>query len=254
MSLMITNYFKHRSRFNFLPNTFEIGRPLFQNKKLEDNFFLLRLYELKQDHYGEYYRFHLNEFLKNYPLQEEAFFTHVRDLTINRIKYFKRTDPFAGKYVTNMRSATILENFYQYLQSVDKWHTSKPIEAVINEKDELIKQLKGQVKQLEEQVKAYHKYEPSEKIAINKGSLPVFIDIVLQLQELTLPNEHKLVRSQTQSPWYKMISRYFMHGENEIPIDTVRNYFPANKSEQSAKFITIDNKDKVYRIQPTATK
>ncbi|MEO5892370.1 MAG: hypothetical protein ABIQ31_19130 [Ferruginibacter sp.] len=251
---MINTYFKHRSRFNFSPSTFEIGRPLFQNKKLEDNFFLLRLYELKQYQYSEYYQFHLKDFLKNYPFQQQAFFTHVRDITINRIKYFKRTDPFASKYATNMLSASKLENFYKYLQSVDEWYNSKPIEAVISEKDELIKQLKEQVKLLEAQVKAYNKYEAGEKIAINKGSLPVFIDLVLQLQELTLPNEHKLVRSQTQSPWYKMIARYFIHGENEIPIDTARNYFPANKSEQSAKFINIDNKDKIYRIQPTTTK
>jgi hypothetical protein len=245
---MITTYFKHRSRFNFSPNTYEIGRPLIQNKKVEDNFFLLKLYDLKQEQYPDFYQFHLAHYLKDDPNQEEAFFTHVRDITVNRIKHFKRTDPFSGKYAPNMLSATKLENFHKYLQIVDQWNKSKPIEAVINEKDELIKKLKEQVKQLEAQLKEYNKYEAGEKIAINKGSLPVFIDMVLQLQELTLQNEHRLLRSQTQSPWYKMIAKYFMHGENEIPIDTARNYFPAKKGEQSAKFISIDDKDKIYEI------
>jgi len=251
---MRTTYFKYRSRFNFFPHRFEIGRPVIQNKSVEDNFFLLKLYELKEDEYQAYYQFHLEHFLKVNPNQEEVFFTHVRDITVNRIKHFKRTDPFSGKYAPNMLSATKLENFHKYLQTVDQWNKSKPIEAVINEKDELIKSLKQQVKQLEAQVAAYNKYEAGEKIAINKGSLPVFIDLVLQLQELTLPNDHKLLRSQTQSPWYKMIAKYFMHGENEIPIDTARNYFPAKKGEQSAKFISIDDKDKIYEIKSTTKK
>lgn len=251
---MITTYFKHRSRFNFSPNTFEIGRPLIQNKKVEDNFFLLKLYELRQEQYPDYYQFHLAHFLKTNPNEKETFFTHVKDITVNRIKHFKRTDPFSGKYAPNMLSATKLENFHKYLQSIDQWNKSKPIENVISEKDELIKQLKEQVKQLEAQVKEHNKYEAGEKIAINKGSFPIFIDLVLKLQELTLPNDHKLARSQTQSPWYKMIAKYFMHGENEIPIDTARNYFPAKKGEQSAKFISIDDKDKIFEIKPIAKK
>ena len=251
---MIITYFKHRDRFKFSPNTFEIGRPFIQNKKVEDNFFLLKLYSLQEAEYPAFYQFHLDHFLKINPMQEEAFFTHVKDTTVNRIKHFKRTDPFAGKYAANMLSATKLENFHKYLQTVDQWNKSKPIEAVINEKDDLIKKLKEQVKQQEAQIKEYNKYEAGEKIAINKGSLPVFIDLVLQLQELTLPNEHKLVRSQIQSPWYKMIAKYFLHGENEIPIDTARNYFPARKGEQSSKFLSIDDKDKIYEIMPRTKK
>lgn len=251
---MVITYFKHRNRFNFSSNTYEIGRPIFQNKKVEDNFFLLKLYGLREAEYMAYYQFHLDHFLKTNPNQEEVFFVHVRDITITRIKHFKRTDPFSGKYASNMLGAAKLENFHKYLQSIDQWNKSKPIEAVINEKDELIKKLKEQIKQLEAQIKEYNKYEAGEKIAIDKGSLPVFIDLVLQLQKLTLQNEHRLLRSQTQSPWYKMISKYFLHGENEIPIDTARNYFPAKKGETSAKFISIDDMDKIYEIKPRTKK
>jgi len=251
---MITTYFKHRSRFNFSPNTFEIGRPLIQNKKVEDNFFLLKLYSLPEAEYPTFYQFHLDYYLKANPGQEEAFFTHVRDITVNRIKHFKRIDPFSGKYAPNMLSATKLENFHKYLQTIDQWNKSKPIEAVINEKDELIKKLKERIMQLEEQVAEYNKYEAGEKVVITKGNLPVFIDLMLQLQALTLPNQSKLLRSQAQSPWYKMIARYFLHGENEIPINTARNYFSAQKDDKPAKFIEIADKDKLFQILPTKTK
>ena len=59
---------------------------------------------------------------------------------------------------------------------------------------------------------------------------------------------NKLSRSQTQSPWYKMIAKYFLHGDKEISIDTARNYFPAKKGEKPAKFIEIAEKDKLFKI------
>jgi len=63
-----------------------------------------------------------------------------------------------------------------------------------------------------------------------------------------LPNDNKLTRSQAQSPWYKMIAKYFMHGEKDISIDTARNYFPAQKNDKPAKFIEIPEKDKLFKI------
>lgn len=246
---MITTYFKYRSRFNFSSNTYEIGRPIFQNKKVEDNFFLLKLYNLQEVEYPAFYQFHLDHFLKTSPNQEEAFFTHVKDITVNRIKHFKRTDPFSGKYAANMLSATKLENFHKYLQKIDQWSKRGPLETMIDEKDALIKRLKEQIKQLEAQLKEHNKYEAGEKIVIAKAQLAAFIDLVLQVQELTLPNGHKFVRSQTQSPWYKLIAKYFQHGENDLPIDTVRNYFAAQKQDKPAKFIEIAEKDKLFSIK-----
>lgn len=47
-----------------------------------------------------------------------------------------------------------------------------------------------------------------------------------------------------------MIAKYFLHGENEIPIDTARNYFAARKGVKPAKFIEIADKDKLFIISP----
>jgi hypothetical protein len=245
---MNTSFFKHRGRFDFSPHRYEIGRPVIQNKKIEDNFFLLKLYLLEEAAYPALYQFHLEYFLNINPNQEETFFNHVRDIVVSRIRHFKRLDPFSGNYAANMECTRKLEAFQKFLATVDQWQQSKPIENVINEKDILINSLKEQVKKLEAQVKEYSKYEAGEKIAIHKGNLPAFMDLVLQLQELTLQNDHKLLRSQAQSPWYKMIAKYFLHGEHEIPIDTARNYFAAQKQDKPAKFIQISEKDKLFVI------
>jgi hypothetical protein len=251
---MKMTFFKHRGRFDFSPHRFEIGNPVIQNRALEDNLFLLKLYKLDEAEYPAFYQFHLEHFLNSHPSEEEAFLTNVREIVINRIKHFKRLDPFGGKYASGLEHTRMLEVFLNYLRSIDRWHSQMPIEAVLTEKDKLIGELREKVKQLEAQLKEHNKYEAGEKIAIHKGSLPVFINLVLQLQELTLSNEHKLLRSQAQSPWYKMIAKYFQHGDNEIPIDTARNYFPAKKGETSAKFISIDDKDKIYEIKPVNKK
>ena len=251
---MTTTYFKHRGKFDFSPHRYEIGNPIFQNKALEGNLFLVKLYKLPENEYAAFYEFHLDHFIKVHPGSEEAFFYHVNDITLSRIKHFKRLDPFSSKYASGLEHTRKLESFQQYLTTVDQWSKRGPLETMIDEKDALIERLKEQIKQLEAQIKEFNKFDAGEKVVIAKGELAAFMNLVLQVQELTLPNGNKFVRSQTQSPWYKMIAKYFQHGENEIPIDTARNYFAAQKHDKPAKFIEIAEKDKRFIIKPKEKK
>jgi hypothetical protein len=247
-------FFRFRSRFDFSPNRFEIGNPITQNTIQADNFFLKKLYSLSETEFEAYYNFHLTYFLESQPGGEEVFFKHVHDVVINRIKHFKRLDPFSPKYARGLEPTRQLETFLEFLKSIDQWHKTEPFESVIGEKDQLISQLKSRIAELELQLKETGKYDAGEKIVISKGNLPVFMDLMQQLQNLSLSNGNKLVRSQAQSPWYKMIARYFMHGDKDISIDTARNYFPAQKGDKPAKFIEIAEKDKLFRIDPVNKK
>jgi len=210
---MKPSYFKHRGKFNFSPHRYEVGNPISQNKRLESNLFLVKLYKLGEDEYSAFYQFHLDHFLKQNLGNEEAFFYHVKDITLNRIKHFKRLNPFSSKYASGLEHTPKLESFQQYLSTIDQWSKRGPLETMIDEKDELIERMREQIKQLEAQIKEQNKYEAGEKIVIAKGELAAFMDLVLQVQELTLHNGHKFVRSQTQSPWYKLIAKHFQHGE-----------------------------------------
>jgi hypothetical protein len=247
---MSISFFRFQNRFNFKPHRHDIGRPIFQDKKLEDNFFVLKIYQLKQADYEEFYRYQENYYLKKNPSQEEAFFKHIYDVVTHRIEYFKNLKPFTKEYRRGLEPTRKLEAFLAYLKTIDKWHKTEPIESVISEKNVLIDQLKNRIIELENQLKEVTKYDAGEKIVINKGSLPAFMNLVHDIQELTLPNHNKLVRSQAQSPWYKMIAKYFMHGDKDISIDTARNYFPAQKEDKPAKFIEISEKDKLFKIVP----
>src|SRR5579872_1854192 len=241
-------FFKFRNRLNFHPHIYEIGRSIFQNRRLEDNFFVLKIYILGQPEYNDFYEYQLNHYLKTNPSQEEAFFRHVYDVVVNRIKHFKRQDPFSSKYASGLKQTRKLEAFLDYLKTIDRWHKTEPIESLIGEKDNQIVKLKQRIDELESLLKEAAKYDAGEKVVISKGGMPAFLNLVQQIQDLTLPNDNKLTRSQAQSPWYKMIAKYFMHGEKEISIDTARNYFPARKDDKPAKFIEIAEKDKLFKI------
>lgn len=243
-------YFRFRNRFNLSPNRFEIGNPIIQNKIQADNFFLKKLYQLSEDEFEGYYNFHLSYFLESHTDQEEAFFKYVHGIVTTRINYLNSVDPFSGKAKRNIAPRRQLEAFLNFLKSIDKWHKTEPIESLIGEKDNQIDKLKQRVAELESQLKEATKYDVAEKVALDKGGMPAFMNLIHQLKELTLPNGNKLTRSQTQSPWYKMIAKYFMHGDKEISINTARNYFPAQKDDIPPKFIEIAEKDKLFKIVP----
>jgi hypothetical protein len=142
-----------------------------------------------------------------------------------------------------------LEAFLAYLESIDQWHKTKPLESVIADKNKQIDQLEAKIKEREDQVKDYVKYEAGEKIVISKDGLPVFIDLIDQIRELKLPNNNKLVNSQTVSPWYKLIAKNFLNGDKPIAIGTAQNYFPADKdSIPPPKYMIIAEKDKLFKI------
>ncbi|MEO7211748.1 hypothetical protein [Mucilaginibacter sp.] len=241
------NYFKFRTRFDFSPHQYDIGRPLFSNRKLEDNFFLLKIYEIDGTEYGLFYDYQLGFYLRANPGKEETFFNHVFEIVINRIRHFKHQDPFSAKYAAGLEQTHKLESFLEFLKTIDQWHKVEPLESVIGEKDKLIAQLKQRIAELESQLKQAREFDANEKVVITNSYIAAFMDLMNQLQGLTSENT-KLVNTQGQSPWYKMIAKYFMHGDKPISIDTAKNYFPANKTDKPSKYINIPEEDKLFQI------
>ncbi|MES2064633.1 MAG: hypothetical protein V4456_22130 [Bacteroidota bacterium] len=243
------NYFKFRKPFDFSPHRYDIGRPLFSNRKLEDNFFLLKIYEIDGTEYGMFYDYHLGFYLQANPGKEEVFVNHVCDIVISRIQHFKRQDPFSSKYASGLEQTRKLEEFLGFLKTSDRWHKVEPLESVIGEKDKLIDQLQERVAELELLLKQAREFDANEKIVITNGYIAAFMDLIEQVQSLSL-GDKKLATSQAQSPWYKMIAKYFMHGDKPISIDTAKNYFPANKKDKPSKYLNIAEEDKLFKIVP----
>ncbi|QEC77284.1 hypothetical protein [Mucilaginibacter ginsenosidivorax] len=245
--LVQNHFFKFRKPFDYSVHRYDIGRAFFSNRRLEDNFFLLKVYKIDVTEYNQFYDYQLDYYLTANPESEENFFNHVHDIVTSRIRHFKRQDPFSAKYANGLEQTRKLESFLEFLKTIDQWHKIEPLESVIGEKDKLIAQLKQRIAELEAQLKQAKEFDANEKVVITNGYIAAFMDLVNQMQSLT-SEKTKLVSSQGQSPWYKMIAKYFMHGDKPISIDTARNYFPARKNDKPSKYIEIAERDKLFKI------
>ena len=238
-------YFKFRAPFDKRPNQYEIGNPIKFDRKKGDNFFFKKFFSLDADEYAQYYQFHLDWFLRDKTNTEKEFFTHVLDKIEDQIVHYHKKSITALDTITSLEA---LRKFKDVLGQFDKWNISKSLETVVAQQGIEISKLKEEILFLKGQIKAINRYEPDQKIRLLDGNLPQLIDLVKQIQDLKMPDGKKLARSQSQSPWYKMIARYFQHGENEISLETLRNYFPASKAGKLIKGSDISESIKRFKI------
>lgn len=241
-------YFKLREKFDFSPHRFEIGNPLIQSWHFNHNHLFKKIYSLPVSDYPEFYNYHLQYFFQQNPDQEQQFFEHLSRLTSERIAYYKMKDPFSSRQKAYQSNLTKLESFQLFLRSIDQWHVSETLESVIAEKQRIIEQLTAENTRLKEQVKAMKEYEVTEKIDIVENHLGTLVDLIQQIQQLKLEGGKKLLNVQTKSAGYKMLSRYFLHGRNPIPLETARNYFSGKDDDASSKGTKVRNDHKLFII------
>ena len=244
---MRERFFKFRGRFDFSPHPYEIGQPVFRNEKVEDNSFLDRLYEISSGENRAFYNFHLFHYLVKNPEGEEKFFQKVNTTVSRRIGFYSAKNPFGWGYSSILDKLSTLDTFREFLDTIDLWNVNTSIEKSFSQKDAEIALLTGKVKDLQSRLEDIMKYEASEKITIHSGDLPVFMDLMRQVQGLVLPNGKRLLTTQGFSPWYKMIAKNFVHGDKPIPLATAQNYF---SSPDSSKYIFISEKDRAFDIVP----
>jgi len=244
----MNTYFKHRRPLQFNPHPFDIGIFFGVKPGYEDNHFLKKIYTLPHSDQANFYQYHLDYFLNENNHQEQDFFHHVWMLVDNRMRHYESQDPFSPKHPLHLSNISHLKAFKSFLVSIDRWNHHKSLEDLLAEKEKQVQALKEEVAGLSQRLAAALEFEPAEKIRIVKGKLPTVIDLFKQLQELVLADGTKVFNCQTQSPWYKMLARYFDHGENSISVETLRNYFPAKKNTKLIKGSSVAEDEKVFRI------
>ncbi|MGJ1348482.1 hypothetical protein ACR789_18475 [Sphingobacterium siyangense] len=242
-------YFKARKAFDFSPHPFELGNILGLKKGYEDNHFLLKVYDLEDGAFYDYYLYHLKYYLSGGNHSEKDFFSHVWHIVSDRIDYFKGQDPFSAKHSLRISNIRKLNEFLDFLAPLDKWNI-RPNDMLIKEKDEQISGLKAELEILINKMTDLEKYEVSVKPMVQDEHLPTFIDLLQQLKNLTLPNGRKLLVSDHESPYYKMVSKYFVYNGKDIPVNTARNYFVQKDPKDSMKGVKIPEDKKLFQIIP----
>lgn len=246
------SYFKVRNPWHLKPHRFEIGTPVVRSS-FHDNHFLLKLNILGEDELSDFYNFHLRYYTDSFDGDEQHFHRYVCDIVSTRIAQLRLIDPFSRKALRAKGQIQQLRAFQSFLGSVDKWNSSRALEAVIAENNKEIVGLKQQINQLENQLLALRQFEPSAKIDIRDKHLGAFIHLIHQLQDLVLPDERRLFNFQGQSGWYKLVSKYFTHDRKPIPIETGRNYFPVQK-QKTSKAIDVPKDLQLFKIVLTNSK
>lgn len=246
-------YFKPRKAFSFSPHTYDIGTALGLWRNHDDNHFLLKIYNLKEINYGEYYNYHKSYAIKNNITNEEDFYRYVWQIVKNRIRYFEHQNPFSSSHATDVSHLHKLQQFQRYLYSIDKWN-ARPSQLIIAEKEELITQQKQEIYELRERLNQLNQFEVAQKIRIEEEHLATLVDLIKQMREIKLPSGRLLLRCDNKSPYSKMISKYFSIGGKDIPTETTRNYFVEKKGDVATKGTAVKLEQQLFKITPVESK
>ncbi|WP_316753909.1 hypothetical protein [Pedobacter gandavensis] len=243
------NFFKPCKAFDFSPHPYDVGNPFGFWHKYEDNHFLKKIYVLNDDKFEIFYQYHIAYALGKGRYNEEAFFIKVWEVVDDRIRNLKAKDPYSASHDRYILWSGKLQRFQKYLNSIDKW-SARPSHIIIAEKEAVIQKQKQEIEELQARWDSVKGYEISQKIWIKQGYLPTVIDLFKQIEKLEVPSGGNLLKYDHQVAYPRMISKYFTHAGNDIPVETLRNYYVVKKGDIPVKGTSIQSEHKIFKIVP----
>jgi hypothetical protein len=246
---MREQYFKHRTLFDFDKQTNDVGFALPWKTANEDNHFLFRLYRKSQTDYPTLYQHHLSFFLNKYfDATEQEFFVYVKQLVKDAISELVNKDRYSSKHSRERRNRLQLQEFLNYLDSIDQWFIqSTDAETIKRQLDEIAKLIAGN-KKLKEENKKLRELETRDYIDIRAGYQRTLYHLILQIRRLKLDDGKELMNAATLNIWCKMIAKYFKEGGKDISFESVKRYFPPENDEDKIKYKDIPKKDQLFTI------
>ena len=248
---MRPQYFKHRALFDFDKQTNDVGFPLPWTKGNEDNHFLFRLYKKNKEQYEAFYQYQLNFFLGRYEdATEQEFFVHVKQIITDAISELINKDRYTPKHVRERQNRLQLQEFLDYLHSIDQWFIQSTDQETIKRQLEEIAKLNAENKKIKEENKKLRELETKDYIDIREGRHRTLYHLMLQIRELKLDDNKELANATTLNIWSKMIAKYFRAGGKEISIESVKRYFPPDNNTDNTKYKDVPKKDQLFTIVP----
>jgi len=248
---MRPQYFKHRALFDFDQQTNDVGFPLPWTKGNEDNHFLFRLYKKNKEQYEPFYQYHLNFFLGRYSdANEQEFFVHIKQIITDAISELINKDRYTSKHAQERRNRLQLQEFLEYLNTLDQWFIQSTDQETIKRQLEEIAKLISENKKLKEENKKLRELETKDYIDIREGRHKTLYHLMFQIRELKLDDNKELANATTLNIWSKMIAKYFRAGGKEISMESVKRYFPPENNADLTKYKDIPQKDKLFTIVP----
>lgn len=247
---MKDTYFKIRRPFTRRQHRYDIGSPVGFWNLYDDNHFLARLYQIGKEEQEAFYSYHLRYAVNSGKCSEAEFYAYVREIVADHIEALRKESPFSHNHGRNRANLKMLCIFRDYLISINTYGYLDPVDITVTRYNTEITELKKQLAEKDEALKALKVFETDQKNRITKGYLYTLVDIIQQIAELRLPDKDdlRLLRPSTEIVWVKMICKYFQHGDEEINQQTLRSYFRANKTNPTTKYRAVLDKQKIYTV------
>lgn len=248
---MSITYFKTRDRFDFAKDTIDIGNPLNWDQSQFLKHFFKRVFAIGGDSLDRFYQHHLAYYLaKHSDGTEEVFFKHLWSLIERQSKVLLGKDVYDKNHLRNERQIERLQKFSEMLIRYDRWNIHRSYDAVIAQQELEIHALKQQVLQLKLELKKATTLETDDYINIRAGRTHTLFDLMLQLQDVMLPDGNELLYPATQIVWRRMICKFFREDGQEINFNSIHRYFPADKKNPGDKYVPIADKHQFFKIVP----
>ena len=248
---MSTLFFSLRKRFDFSGKTFDIGNWLTWDKEQLTRFVFHKIFQIGAARFPDFYHYHLKYYRSSQPDSDErSFHKYLWDLLSEDLLRLQHISVFSKKNVRNIRMKEILKSNLAFLESIDRWNHGETAEATIARLQIQITNQENKIKELSSALKEARNLETDDYINIADGYLHSLLDLMLQLQEITLPDGRELVFSQTQAAWMKMICKHFKEADQPVKLNSIARYFPADKRDPGVKHAPIKEKFKLFIIRP----
>lgn len=248
-----SRYFKYKNFQLKLNHEFDIGHPVPYVAWLfyfSDRHFVNKLLSIHPSKVGRFYDYHLHHFKSsNVLLPEKLFYRKVMLIcehfsSIYRAKAEKSL--FRRKQVSYEKKFEKLELAFEILKK--KNGRNRALEG-----QELIQRLTLKLESQQQEINALkkiikEKVQPdASKIIIPHEYFETFIELIIQIRDLEIKENDKLLVTSSQLTWVRMLSHHFALANYEpISINKLRKYFYGERK----RFL----KSRKFKVMPLESK
>lgn len=243
-------FFKPRHRFDFSPSTLDIGNPITWKKSHFLKHLFKRIFAVSTDRFEKFYNHHLAYFLSlQTSNSDELFFKNLFEIIDRQVNVLNSRDVYAENHVKAEWQLHHLKKFREVLITLDKWNFHKSNDTVVAKQEAEILILKDAIEKLKTELKQATSLDTNQYINISKGGFLNFVDLIIQMQDVTLPSGKELAFTEFPIVWVKLICKYFREDHQEIDFNRVRRYFPKDRRNPGVRSSSIPVDDHLFEIR-----
>lgn len=234
---MADRYFKYKKALSRENHYFDIGIPVFhflRPRSLSDKHFVNKIIALHPEKLEKFYEYHLEYYFSvEDGRTEEQFLKKVVYVCQNTIQDFKGKAFKSKSYIWDDKTtyemyAESIERFLEKLRERDQW-------GIIRSENEMTTKLKEEIKYLKSQINKF-KTPENTKITVSAENLETLIDIFIQLRDLELKEKDKMLGTQSEVTWARLVCNNFsLPNYEEINFGNTEKYFYGKRKKHLQK-------------------